>query len=383
MSANYLQYIGSFYQDQTAFPPVQFLVSGIDPEVRQVVGNNITASTFSRRLPLFIIDNTRGSADFSGGLNGYRVVNALNGDINLCEDLFKVGTLKGISHLRGFLSDFGFDSIRSMKVAGYLNFVKETERRLGNNVPLTVDILEQYGGTMLVEHKLNQLVENGVMTEYNRQYLLGRYAEVSSAAADFEMLFSLLAPFMGNTTPSGDMAVQLPIGEFVTDEPMQHLLCKLLLYYIKGTPSETAVLILDDGNGDRTCIVDILKNLPVSTEVHLISNDVFSLSDTALGIMMNRFPARIYTRHENMGSCQKIERHCGDIDVVKRSSTVTVDRRFKANSAWDMLLGTNKSETEITNVPVRDPLFRKEYIQTLPSRTGIVDFGGNKILFSF
>lgn len=383
MSANYLQYIGSFYHDQNAFPSVRFLVSGIDPEVRQIVGDNITASTFSRGLPLFIIDNTRGATNFSDVLGGYHVVDALNGDINLCKDLFTIGTLKGISHLRSFLSDFGFDSIRSMKVAEYLNFVKETERRLGNDSPLTVEILEQYGGTMLVEHKLNQLVESGVLTEDNRHYLLGRYAEVSSAAADFEMLFSLLAPFMGNTEPSRDMAVHLPIGEFVADEPMQHLLCKLLVCYIKGAPSESAVLILDDGNGDQCCIVELLKDLPVSTEVHMISNDVFTFSDASLGIVMNKFPARIYTRHENMGSCMKIESHCGNIDVVKRSSTITVDRRFRANTAWDMLLGTNKSETEITNTPVRDPLFRKEYIQALPPRTGIVDFCGNKIPFSF
>lgn len=383
MPVNYLQYIGSVHKTQNASPSVRFLVSGIDSVVRHIVKENIISSTFSRGIPLFVVDNTQESSDFTMGLGGYQVVNALSGDITLCKDLLEFHTLKGISRLRSFLSDLGFDGSRSMKVVSYLNFVRETERRLGNNQPLTVEILEQYGGTMLVEWKLSQLVDSGLLTNDNRQYLLGRYSEVSGAAADFETFLVLLSPFIGNLDPSADMAVYLPVGEFGTDKPMQDLLCKLLLSYIKQEPARSAVLILDDGNGDRSCIIDVLKNLPASTEVHMISNDVFSLADADRSIVMNKFSARIYSRHEDMGSCGKIEIHCGDMDVVKHSSTITVDHRFRANSTWDMLLGTNKSETKVANAPVRDPRFRKEYIQALPPRTGIVDFGGNKILFSF
>ena len=89
---------------------------------------------------------------------------------------------------------------------------------------------------------------------------------------------------------------------------------------------------------------------------------------------MNKFPARIYTRHEDMGSCGKIEAHCGDVDVVKRSFTVTVDRRFRANSAWDMLFGTNKSETEIMNAPVRVPRYRKEVHPVTSTKNGYCRF---------
>ena len=84
-----------------------------------------------------------------------------------------------------------------------------------------------------------------------------------------------------------------------------------------------------------------------------------------------------------MLSCSKIENHCGQIDVVKKASTVTVDRRFRANSAWDMLFGTNRTETEIYNAPAKEYLFRKEMVNTLASGTGIVDCGGHKVLFSF
>ena len=115
----------------------------------------------------------------------------------------------------------------------------------------------------------------------------------------------------------------------------------------------------------------------------MISNDAFSLGEVDLGVLMNTFPVRIYTRHEDMASCGKIEKQCGQIDVVKRSSTVTVDKRIAANSAWDLLLGTNRTETEIRNAPVKEYRFRKETIQSLSGRTGIIDCGGNQVLFSF
>ena len=98
---------------------------------------------------------------------------------------------------------------------------------------------------------------------------------------------------------------------------------------------------------------------------------------------MNTFPVRIYTRHDNMASCGKIESHCGQIDVVKRSSTVTIDKRLKANSAWDLLLGTNRTETSIANAPTKEYRFRKEIINSLYDGTGIIDYAGNKVLFSF
>ena len=84
----------------------------------------------------------------------------------------------------------------------YLNFVKETQRRLGDSTALTIDILEQYGSMMLVEWKLRQLVETGSLSEENYRYLMGRYSEVSGAAADFETFFVLLSPFLGNTQPT-------------------------------------------------------------------------------------------------------------------------------------------------------------------------------------
>ncbi len=384
MAVNYLQYIGSVQQGGITFPNVRFLVSGIDSKVRQIVGQNIVASAYERGKTMLIVDNTQSYNAMQMGFGRYQVVNALNGEVSLCNDLLNVNTLKSISRLRSLLSDLGFDGTRAMKIVTYLNFVKETQCRLGDSTALTIDILEQYGSTMLVEWKLKQLVEKGSLSEENYRYLMGRYSEVSGAAADFETFLVLLSPFLGNTQPAPGMAVHLPVGEFASDKPMQEMLSKLLISYIKQNVSNATVLILDDGNGeDRKFIIDILKNIPISSEVHMLSNDAFTLGEADRSILMNVFPVRIYTRHENMTSCGRVECLCGQIDVVKCSSTVTIDKRFRANSAWDMLLGTNRTETSIANAPTKEYRFRKEIINTMYDGTGIIDYAGNKVMFSF
>lgn len=381
MAVNYLQYIGSVQQSAAN---VRFLVSGVDARVRQIVGQNIIASAYDRGKTLFVVDNTQNNNAAPAGFGSYRVVNVLNGEVSLCNDLLNVDSLQGISRLRALLADLGFDGTRAMKIVTYLKFVKETQRRLGDSTILTIDILEQYGSTMLVEWKLKQLVEAGCLSEINYQYLKGRYSEVNGAAADFETFLILLGPFLGDAQPASDMAVYLPVGEFTSDKPMQEMLSRLLISFIKRNPNNSAILILDDGNGDdRKFIIDILKNLPVNTEVHMLSNDVFTFGEADRGVLVNTFPVRIYTRHDNMTSCGCIECLCGQIDVVKHSSTVTVDKRFKNNSAWDMLLGTNRTEATTVNAPTKEYRFRKETINTMYEGTGIIDYAGNKVVFSF
>lgn len=384
MAINYLQYIGSIQAESTNFPSLRFLVSGIDARVRHIIGQNIVASAYDRGMTLFIVDNTQSNNTMQANVGNYRVVNVLNGEVSLCNDLLNVNSFRGISRLRSLLADLGFDGTRAMKIVTYLNFVEETQRRLGDTTTLTIDILEQYGSIMLVEWKLKQLVESGNLSEENYRYLIGRYSEISSAAADFETFLVLLSPFLGDTQPTPNMAVYFPIGEFASDKPMQEMLSKMLISYLKQNTCNSAILILDDGNGDdRKFIIDILKNTPVNTEIHMLSNDAFTFGESDRSILMNTFPVRIYTRHDNMTSCSKIEILCGQIDVVKHSSTITVDKRFKANSVWDMLLGRNQTETSIANAPTKEHRFRKEFINTMYNGTGIIDYAGNKVLFSF
>ena len=84
-----------------------------------------------------------------------------------------------------------------------------------------------------------------------------------------------------------------------------------------------------------------------------------------------------------MSSCAKIESICGQIDVVKRSYTTTVDKHIRASSAFDMLLGTNRTESVARNAPVREARFRKELLNSLSSGSAVIDCGGTQALFQF
>lgn len=380
---NHLQYINSVYRHVTNNSSIRYLISGADLRVRQVFGKYITDSSYNDGKILFILDNTQNGSNFTD-FGDFNVSNPLNGDVDLCNDLFEVSSLREISRLRSLLSKLGFDDIKAMKVVNYLSFVKETERHLGNNGPLCAEKLEEYGGTSLVKWKLCQLKEDGMLSSENYEYLLARYSEVSSAAADFEMFLVMLAPFIGGThQPCAGTAIHLTIGEFISDRPMQDIMCGLMLSFIKKQPADCSVLIVDDGKCDRDCIVDVLKNLPVATDVHMFTTDAFSLSNEDLRVLMSTFPVRIYSRHDSMDSCSKIEECCGSINVVKRTHTTTVDKRFRASTAFDMLLGTNRTESETHNAPVRQPRYRKEAINAFDIGTAIIDCGGTQVLFQF
>lgn len=380
---NYLQYINSVYRPVQNGAGTRYLLSGVDCRVRQVLGQYLVNSMYAAGKVLFILDCTQSGSEFTG-FGGFKVMNPLNGDVDLCSDLFEVSSLKEISRLRSLLAELGFETAEAMKVVSYLSFVKETERRLGSSGPLCIETLEEYGGTALVKWKLSQLEESGKLSAQNYEYLLSRYAEVSSAAADFETFLVMLAPFVsGGCKPCPGTAIHLPVGDFGSDQPMQNVLCRLMLSFIKRQPVSCSLFIVDDGRCDRSCIVDVLKNLPAAADVHMFTTDAFSLSDKELSVLMNTFPVRIYSRHGSMASCSKIETCCGHIDVVKRAYTTTVDKHIRASTAFDMLLGTNRTEAEIRNVPAKEARYRKETINSLCPGTAIIDCGGTQVLFQF
>ena len=180
------------------------------------------------------------------------------------------------------------------------------------------------------------------------------------------------------------MAVRLPVGAFASDRPMQAVLCKLLISYIQQDLCRSAVLILDDGNGgDSGFLIDILKNLPVGAEVHLLSRDCVHLRRVGPGRPDEHLSRPDLHPPRQYGQLRKIERICGQFDVVRRSSTVTTDHRFRSVSAWDLLLGTNRTETSIANAPSREYRFRKEVIHAFGDGTAILDYAGSTTLFSF
>ena len=380
---DYLQYINGMVCSENAYSNHNFLVSGVDGQVRSVVGSQILKEAYGNGKTLFIVDNTGNKTVFDM-FGAYHVVDVLRDGVNLCEGMFEVSSLEEISRIRSLLAKFGFEETEIMKIVRYLAFVRETERRLGNSDGLSVRVLEEYGGTELVNMKLRHLVENGKMTPENCEFLLSRYSEVSSSAADFEMFLVLIMPFLGTReVPMRNTAIRMPIGEYESDKLMKNIMCQIMASYIRRHAADCEVIVIDGGKGDRDCIVDFLKEMPTEMKVHVFSSDIFSLSEADVNDLMNMFSVRIYSRHENMASCAKIESDCGYVDVVKHSYSTTIDKRLLANSPWDLLFGTDRVVTEVRNAPVQEARYRKETINSLGNGTAIIDCGGVQTMFQF
>ena len=143
------------------------------------------------------------------------------------------------------------------------------------------------------------------------------------------------------------------------------------------------VLVLDQGYGNRAGIAQLLTALPSGLRMHVFSRDVFTLCDReGLTMLLNRLPARVYSRHETMASAREIERACGEVEVVKQTYSVMYDRRWESNKPLDILLGTNKTENFGQAAPVKEPRYPGDMILGLAPGTGIVQYMGNSAVFS-
>ena len=103
---NYLQYIHSVTRSDQAGASLNYLVSGADSRVREVIGKHILDTAYGSGKILFLVDNTQ-SGSVLTDFGRFRVVKPLNGEVNLCHDLLAVATLKEISRLRSLLVELG------------------------------------------------------------------------------------------------------------------------------------------------------------------------------------------------------------------------------------------------------------------------------------
>lgn len=392
---NYLTFINHVVQYDPIPTPVQFLVSGNDPLIRNTVLYDVVKKAHENNQTIIMVDDTGNSKQQELNLNeiseiGYSVNNGMAGDYCLHNPFQAIGTIKGMSQIRQLFTTIGYDEKQKMKLVAYLNFIRHVEglETENSNLGLTLNILSKYSTNLSVERKLQCLLESGIIDGQQQMYLLTKYSEICSAAADFEDMLFLLAPFIcGDSVELGNesnQAIVFQTGELGEDENLRNLIMQLLQFGIEeGNKKNITVLVMDKGYGDRKCIINFLKALPSEVRVHIFSEDIFTLCEASmLSMLLNRFTARVYSRHLAMESCQAIEKACGDIDVAKNSYTVNYDRRWNANRPWDVLFGRNKTETYTRCAPVREPRYRKEMIAGLAQGRAIVEYMGNTSIFT-
>lgn len=390
---DYLTFIRRTMPQHFRTQELQFLVSGNDRLIRESILHDVIRSCREREERLMIVDDTGAAASVYPEILrsfGYQAVNGMSGEFCLYQP-FQLTTVKGISKIRQMLATLEYNEKQKGKLLSYLGFIRhvETLRHGGRDFELDPGTLAEYSTVIAAEEKLQELAEAGILDARQQRLLLAKYAECASAAADFEDMLYILYPFIHGrdirTEVLRNQALIFPTGELGEDETIRSLVMQLLQFGLEEDRSRRiTLLILDKGYGSRRCVLNLLKAVPPHVQMHIFSEDIFTLCDAAtLAMVLNRFAVRVYSRHLAMSSAEAIEKACGEIDVVKTTYDVTYDRRWRSNRPWDILLGNNKTETYGTAPPEREPKYRREMIMSFPPGNGIVEFMGNTSVFSF
>lgn len=388
---NYLTYIDQIKRGTPACVPVQFLVSGCDIQVRDTVLENILRQTRAAGRPVIVVGDGVEHGEQAVLLRqGYQLENGMSGEYFLCNPIQQLRSVKEISRLRQLLSIAGYDERQMGKLSTYLSLIQHLEQLCsGSQAALTLEKLGAYCSALEVEEVLQTLLEEGVISAQQQITYLSKYAECAEAGASFEDLFFLLVPFMKadgrRLNDDAGTAILFPTGAALgSDDTLRSMILKLLQYALEDPAmSNTTVLVFDKGYGNRSAIAQFLNSLPHHIDLHVFSEDVFTLCEKPmLAMILNRFSVRVYSRHLTMTSAQAIEAACGDIQVVKKTYNVAYDRRLQANRPLDVLFGTNKTENYSTTAPVREPRYPKEMILQLSPGTGIVQYMGNSAIFT-
>ncbi len=387
---DYLMFINQIARYVQQPPEMQLLVSGNDSLVQKKVIDDVISGSHKRGNALIIIDDTETIFSLETVSRfGYQIVNGMSGEYCLYNP-FHITTAKGISRIRQLLTILGYDECRKGKVISYLKFIQYVEAldRDDHDFELTMESLGGYCTTIAVEEKLQQLLEEEIISDRQRDMLLRKYSECAGAGADLEDLFYLLMPYADSRAQRLDMtpgqAVVFKTGELGEDENAKRLVMYMIQFGLEEmNKTNITVVIFDKGYGERKGVLSLVKSLTPKVQMHLFSNDIFAIGDAVLlSTILNRFSVHIYSQHLIASSAEYIEKACGEIDIAKYQKTTTYDRRWGSNKPWDIFLGKNKTEAYTELTPVREPRYRKEMIMSFSQGSGIVEFMGNTSIFS-
>lgn len=389
---NYLMFIDRLVQQLPQTLNVQYLVSGNDLLVRNAVVKDVLNKCKNNGDLLLVIDDMgeSGGMDYNAIIKcGYQIKNGMSGEYCLYNP-FQISTVKGMSRIRQLLAILEYDEKQKGKLISYLNFIRHIEfiENCTQNFELTLNKLSEYCTVMCVEEKLLNLVNKGVIDERQQMMLLAKYSECASAGADLEDMFFVLMPYINGDdllqSMDSNQVVIFPTYELGEDEVVKSLITKLIQFGLEECSKRNiTLLIFDRGYGSRKSVSNLINSLPSKVNMHVFTDDIFTLgNEETIATVLNRFNARVYSRHATMSSAEAIEKVCGDVEVIKNQKTVTYDHRLRANSPWDILLGNNRTESHTQLAPVRQPRYYKEMIMSFPPGSGIVEFMGETSVFA-
>ena len=355
----------------------RILVSGNDQLVQQRVMERILHRLFQSNSTVIVYDNTSIGIDLQG--TGFSIQDGLCGRFFHYDPFQAVdGDLKALSRLRQIVSVLNLSSGDKLPI--YFQLLQKMESlRTGIQTPLTLEAFQSYQAAFLFEERLDALS----LSERERKLFRSIYYEVCQAAAEFGHAMLLLAPMTIGTEPLPSQNHSLLLyrmDSFRGDPYLQRLVGLLLRFVLEDFTAPAAVVVLDDGCEAAFPMAEMISCLPRSMELYYVTEDVFAAEESALRCLKGAFSAEIFSRHTSMESCQAIEKRFGTIPVRHSTYTVHYDRRWKANSPWDVFLGNNKSEDYGAAAPIEEPRYRKEDIMSFPAGTVLLKCGGDSMI---
>lgn len=366
-----------------------YLCSGSDMTIAKKVLNDIFK--FCDGSAILVDDSGIMKDEMYAYLNyyNYRIYDAFSSDVCLA-DILNINSIIEISKIRSVLTIAGFSEIQKHKIVSYLSFIRQVEMLNNSQGSLTLEVLSQYSTNMNVENRLQNLKALGIISYEEQIFLLSKYAELSALAADFEYMLSTIGSFItGNVMVFDILKFQrnilyIPLYLFGRDLNMKRVVIELLNLPLNESNNNCRdIVIFDSGIQDDEYLSDMIQNMQhLKKSVYVISQDIFTSDNRLQQIVFKNMDVKIFSKHNNMDSCKALEGFLGDIDVIKQTYTVDYPRQWKANSAFDILFGCNKTEHYGWNAPVREPKYRKEYIHSFPIGVGIVEYKGNSSLFN-
>ena len=381
---NYLRVIDRYRKQINTLPEsANFLVSGCDNLVHRGILNYLLESISSAGKSLIILDNCNCLHPAALEGYGFQVRDALSGTCAL-SDPFQLGTLAGTVRLRSLLNTISYTEQQKMSLIAYLNFLLHLEKLENPTAHIDIGTLGNYCTAALVEQKLQSLADRGRITQTEQLHYLTKYMEVSTAAAEFENFLYLLLPFIKGPRLALDTpgaATVFSVKSLDQDTAFANMLIHLLRMALEDCcQDQITLIILDSGYGNRSYLLPLLTGTDM--QVHLLSQDIYTIcADLERLSLMNRFPVRLYARHNALESCGYIERALGQMQVMRQSRGVQYDYRWKANSAWDMLLGNNKTVSTTDSIAF-EACYPKEMIHCLAAGSAILEMAGQTAIVS-
>lgn len=318
------------------------------------------------------------------GSNGFSM---FDGDKISSEDRIKVR-----------MSNSGWSEEKKDKAIAYLNLLQHIYKmEYGKMGEISLELIAMYSAPKVVEYKINQLVNVGILDFEEQINILGRYSEFSNIAPDIENLLISHSAMSGVTLDkkvnlsdmTNNKVLYVHLGrvkDVVSRKNTLEMVSNMIMDYVQsmmlngmGT-RKPYVTIYSKGNKSDFVIAEFLEDAHEFSQILFISDNAFAIENYS--DISQCFPMRIYSRHDTMEGCEQVEKCFGNIFVRKKTYSKARDMHYNSRGLLDRIMGTDVVLTETTSDQTPEAKYRKEDIAAMPEGYCILSYAGRDFMTS-